>query len=274
MSLMEKIPICSINGRIVDKNQAVLSLQSIEAQYGFGVYENIKVRKNVVYFVDEHIERLLHSAKCIALSHGFTSSHIYKDLLAYKTALRIDSYNLKLLLLGGKSEKESQLVILAALPKYPKKQWYRDGVSVVSYQHERFMPEAKTLNMLPSYFFYKKAASRGHYDAILLDDKNHVIEGTRTNIFFIKGKKIYHPPIKKILLGVTMMTLKRVLAKNGFNFEEKEVGLKEIIKYDGMMLTSTSSKILPVCKVDDVRMPIPESLRDIIKIYDAALPEI
>ena len=71
-----------------------------------------------------------------------------------------------------------------------------------------------------------------------------------------------------------MMTLKRVLAKNGFNFEEKEVGLKEIIKYDGMMLTSTSSKILPVCKVDDVRMPIPESLRDIIKIYDAALPEI
>ena len=62
---MDDYSVCSINGQIVDEKLAVLPISSIEAQYGFGVYENIKVRKNIIYFVREHIDRLLHSANRI-----------------------------------------------------------------------------------------------------------------------------------------------------------------------------------------------------------------
>ena len=268
---MDDISICSIDGQIVDKKQAVLPLSSIEAQYGFGVYENIKVRNNTTYFVKEHVVRLLHSAICIGLKHNFSKEKISDYLEAYKNRLNIDSCNLKLLLLGGQSPEESRLVIMSFSPFYPKREWYRSGVTLKSYKYERFSPQAKTLNMLPSYIFYKNAKSHGHYDALLTDTSGNVLEGTRTNIFFIDGKNICHPPIEKILEGVTMLSLKVVLTKQGFKFIEKEIPLSSINKYEGMFLSSTSSKILPVRKLDDMVLQIPESHYEIIKIYDEAL---
>jgi len=268
---MDDYSVCSINGQIVDEKLAVLPISSIEAQYGFGVYENIKVRKNIIYFVREHIDRLLHSANCIGLGHPFSKEIISRDIQAYKERLNKDSYNLKLLLLGGRSPEETRLVIMAFAPFFPKREWCKSGVTVETQVYERFMPQAKTLNMLPSYIFYKNAKNHGHYDALLIDNDGNVLEGTRTNVFFIEGKNIYHPPFKKILEGVTMMSLKQVLTKHGFKFTEKEIPLKNIGKYEGMFLSSTSSKILPVRKVDDITLSIPDSLHEIIKIYDEAL---
>ena len=270
---MDDHSICSINGKIVDQRQAFLPLSSIEAQYGFGVYENIKVRNNIVYFVKEHIARLIHSATCIGLEHRFSKEKISDHLNAYKNRLNIDSCNLKLILLGEKLPKESRLIIMASSPFYPKREWYRTGVTLKSDKYERFMPQAKTLNMLPSYIFYKNDKRHGHYDSLLIDMSGNVLEGTRTNVFFIEGKNIYHPPTGKILVGVTMMSIKCVLEKYGFKFTEKEIPLSSISKYEGMFLSSTSSKILPICKVDDMSLTIPDSLHEIIKIYNEAVDQ-
>ncbi len=269
---MNDFSIFSINGKIVDKKQAILPIDSIEVQYGFGVYENIKVRNKIAYFVYEHINRLTHSGKCIGLEHNFSKEKIFDYIEEYKKRINIDSCNLKLLLLGGRLPVESQLVIMASAPFYPKRDWYRDGITLKSYIHERYMPQAKTLNMLPSYIIYKDAKSLGHYDALLIDNHENVLEGTRTNVFFINDKNIYHPPISKILEGVTMISLKKVLLKHSFKFIEREIPLNAIHKYEGMFLSSTSSKILPVRQVDNMKFEnIAKSIIELSHLYDEAL---
>lgn len=264
--------ICSINGTIINTTKATVSLQQIEVQYGFGVYETIKVRNNIVYFLDQHIERFFHSAKLISLKHNFSDSQIKKYVLDFINKVEESSINLKILLYGGNSAEQAKLIILASAPLFPQRKWYKEGVSLQSYQYERWMPQAKTLNMVASYFIYKKAQQHNCYDALLYDNKQNILEGTRTNVFVIKENTIISPPKKQILEGVTLMSLEKVIKNTKFNLVYKHIPFKTLSEFDGMFLTSTSSKIMPVKQVDNFIFPqIPSSIQELIMLYDNRL---
>ncbi len=264
--------ICSINGEIKTTSEAVIPLSQIEFQYGFGVYETIKVRNSVVYFIDQHIERLFHSATLLSLQHHFKKEQIKKNILQYVKELGEESSNIKLLLYGSGKPEEAMNFILASKPLYPDRKWYKKGVKLMSYQYERWMPQAKSLNMVASYFIYKKAQEEHCYDALLYDRNNNILEGTRTNMYLIKDKNIYSAPKENILEGVTMMSLEKVASKNNFSLKYKSIKIKDIQEYDGMFLTSTSSKILPIKQVDNFIFPeIHDSIFELIKLYDEAL---
>ena len=265
--------ICSINGAIQPISKAHISVNSIEAEYGFGVYESIKIRNNTIYFLDKHIERLFNSASLIDLDHIFLPVQIESFVRNFVKELGEESCNLKLLLYGGATKEKSNLFILSTVPFYPNRKWYKEGVSLKSYTYERWMPQAKTLNMLASYYLYKKSKNEGCYDALLLDHNGNMIEGTRTNIYFTKGKQIYSPEKKQILQGVTMLTLEKVLQKNlQFKLIHESIPLQDISKFDGMFLTSTSSKILPVKQVDSFSFhSISKDILELIEMYERAL---
>src|SRR5690606_6278784 len=131
--------------------------------------------------------------------------------------------NLKMLLYGGNSTEDAQLIILASAPYYPNRKWYNEGVKLISFEYERWMPQAKTLNMLPSYFYYKEAKRQDAYDALLLDRQGNMLEGTRTNVFFIKDRTIVSPPKEVILEGVTLMSLEKIIASTNFDIIYRSV---------------------------------------------------
>lgn len=264
--------ICSINGEIKATSQAVIPLSQIESQYGFGVYETIKVRNLVVYFIDQHIERLFHSASLLSLHHNFKKEQIKGYILNYVKELGEESSNIKLLLYGSSKAEDARIILLASKPLYPDRKWYKQGVKLLSYQYERWMPQAKSLNMIASYFIYKQAQEKHCYDALLYDHNNNILEGTRTNMYVIKDKNIYSAPKENILEGVTMMSLEKVILKSNFLLKYKSIKIKNIQEYDGMFLTSTSSKILPVKQIDSFIFPeIHDSIFELIKLYDEAL---
>ncbi len=264
--------ICCINGEIKTTSEAVIPLTQIESQYGFGVYETIKVRNSIVYFIDQHIERLFHSATLLSLEHSFKKKQITEYILNYLKELDEESSNIKLLLYGSGTQGEATCIILASHPLYPDRKWYKKGVKLMSYQYERWMPQAKSLNMVASYFIYKKAQQEHCYDALLYDHNKNILEGTRTNIYLIKGNTIYAAPKDTILEGVTMMSLEKVINKSQFNVKFQLVPLNKINTYDGMFLTSTSSKILPIKQVDTFIFPeISSSIFELMKLYDDAL---
>lgn len=264
--------ICSINGSIRPTSAATLDLSRIETQYNFGVYETVKVRNSIVYFLPQHIHRLFHSAACINLRHKFTQTTIATYVNEFRETLQEPSYNLKILLYGAAKPETATLYILASAPHYPDRKLYKNGVSVMSAQHERWMPGAKTLNMLPSYYYYSYAKQNGHYDVLLLDNNGTILEGTRTNIYLLKDKTLYSPPKDKILEGVTMMSLEKIIRKSSFNIIYQELAFSKLSSFDGMILTSTSSKILPVRQVDSFRFEtVADSIIELEKLYDAAL---
>lgn len=259
----------SRNGTILPADQAVMPLSNIEYAYGFGVYESIRVVKGKPLFLQQHLERLEASAKAISLQHPFTIEAI--DTWTREIVKRVegDAVNLKMLLIGAKDPANAQLFIVPLSPLFPDKRLYVRGATVVSVMHERFMPQAKTLNMLPSYMAYSKAKAAGCYDALYVNRAGFITEGTRTNFFAIRGRTLISPPKSEILEGVTLLNVISVAKKNGYEISYEDIPLSRIADFDGAFLTSTSSKIMPLSKIDDTEMKIPEALLELMKHFEA-----
>lgn len=262
-------PLFSKNGTLAPIEQANISLLSIEYSYGFGVYETLRVQKHIPYFLAEHADRLLDSARIIGLEYVYCADDISRFVRELVAQLSEETYNLKILLIGGKTAQDAMLYIIPIAPLFPDRKLYRDGVSVITAHYERLFPHAKTLNMLGSYLAYRKAREAGCYDALLVDRDGMITEGTRSNLFGIRGKTVISPPADDILQGVTRTAVLRLLTTHGYDYKETHISPANIDAYDGAFLTNTSSGIMPIRRVDSFEyVSIAESLQQLMVHYD------
>lgn len=264
----------SRNGKVLPIGEAVVPLSNIEYSYGFGVYETIRVSNGVTYFLKDHAERLMESARLVGLEHTFTvqfTADAVSDLVQNTEA---ESYNLKVLLIGASAKEAATLSILCLNPLFPDKKLYRDGASFITREHERMFPHAKTLNMLGSYLALRDAKTAGAYDALLIDRRDCITEGTRTNFFCMKERTIVTPKESDILLGVTRKAVLKVALKNGFALVERDIKPGDLGLYDGAFVTSSSSKIVPVRSIEaHVFGEPPAAVHEIMRLFDVFLAE-
>jgi branched-subunit amino acid aminotransferase/4-amino-4-deoxychorismate lyase len=258
----------SQNGRILPIEQAVIPFSNIEYSYGFGVYESIRVSNGKVYFIDDHVERLINSAKIIGIEHPFDGEFIKKSITEFIRNYKSETFNLKILLIGGSTKEKVLLNIFCLNPLFPDRKLYRDGADFITYNYERSFPHAKTLNMMESYLAYSKARKSVAYDALLINRQGFITEGTRTNFFCIKDKTIFTPYVKDILPGVMRKVMLKVALENNYQVVEKNIKLEDIKNYDGAFVTSTSSKIMPAKSVDGVVIGYPDSLKELMKLLN------
>lgn len=259
----------SRNGELLKVEEAVIPLSSIEYSYGFGVYENIRVSGGVIYFIKDHIERLIESARIIGLEHLFSEEEVEKNIRELVAKNSAKACNIKILLIGAPDKADAQLFIMCLNPLFPNRKLYRDGAVVTTYQYERAFPHAKTLNMLQSYLAYREARESDAYDALLINRDGTVTEGTRTNFFAIKDRTIYTPSEKDILLGVTRKVLLKVAADNGYDIIEADIRVEDVFNYDGAFISSTSSKIIPIKSIDSQVLPSrPDALKELMNLFD------
>ncbi len=259
----------SRNGKILPITDATIPLKNMEYAYGFGVYETIRVRNGIVYFTNQHIKRLLQSAIILGITHQFTEKAIEKYIYDLLKTEKVNTCNIKILLIGAKTKQESLLFILSLSPLFPKRKFYTEGVKTISFQYERQFPKAKTLNMLGSYLAYKKALEQECYDALFTDYNGNILEGTRTNFFTIKDKTIFTPPEDKILGGITKETVLYVAKKQGFKIKELNISPVKLSQYDGAFLTTTIAKILPIKQIDDfIFSEISNQIKMLMQKYD------
>jgi len=255
----------SRNGSILPMEEAVIPLRNVEYSYGFSAYETVRVFHRKPLFLEDHIGRLLESARIIGLVHPFSRGDVTPWTSKLIRELPDEVFNLKILLIGARDPAQCQLILLPLSPVFPEKKSYTQGVNVITFPHERMFPHAKILNMFPSYYAYKKAFTEGGYDALLLNRRGCITEGTRTNFFAIKGAVITSPPAEEILEGVMRKHVLAVAEKNGFQVRSRDIPLTDIATYDGAFITSTSTKILPVSRIDDTELAVPEELRRLMK---------
>jgi len=260
---------CILNGKLIKTKKAIIPIDNIEFAYGFGVYENLRMRKGVVYHLDEHIERLFNSAKIIDLKHDLNFENIKDWAQKLIEKNKLENANIKMVLIGG---KEPFLYIFMLPPKYIGKKEYRQGVKVITYEYERFAPQAKALNMLPSYVIFKHAQKNNAYDALLINKNENITEGTRSNFFAIKNKVLYTPPLGEVLSGVTRRTVMECAKQNDYEIIEQSILLKNIFEYDGAFLTNTSGKIVPIKTIGKKSFEkIPDQLQNLRKLYNSFL---
>ena len=255
------------NEEILPIEEAVIPISNIEYSYGFGVYESIRVSKGVIYFIDDHIERLLKSASVIGLEHVYTVKDIKKYIHKLVENIEANTCNLKMLLIGAREKKDALLYIIPSNPLFIDKKMYRDGVCAITANYERAFPDVKSLNMMQSYIEYRKAKIANCYDALLIDREGRITEGTRTNFFVVKDDIIYTPPSDYVLRGVTRKMVLRVAFENNIRIIEQDIFKNDLANYDGAFLTSTSSKIVPIKKIDNIEYSTPQLTKGLMELF-------
>ncbi len=257
----------SVDARLIPTETATVAIDDIDFAYGYGVYETLKVRKGVLFFAERHEERLFFSASAIGMEHPWRPGQVVDAVVALVRANGIPDCNVKVLLIAGK------LYIMALAPLFPKRSDLKAGGRAITFEGERFYPQAKTLSMLVSTIAFRKAKEAGAYDALLVNRNGEVTEGTRTNLFATDGRVVYTPPAYQVLAGVTKLTVSDVIRGLGIPLEERTLPVEGLVAWEGLFLTSTSTKVMPLSRVDDWEYDVPPVVADIRRAYDAYLSE-
>ena len=159
---------------------------------------------------------------------------------------------MRIILIGdadGKNEVKLFILPISGLTFYPDK-LYKQGAKVVTFCGERRIPKSKTKDLLMSFIAYREAKKQDALDALLIDSKGNIREGTRSNFFAIKKQTIFTPPADKVLEGITKKIILEV-AKNDFKIKEMEISLDDIKNYDEVFISSTSMNVMPIRQIDD-----------------------
>jgi branched-subunit amino acid aminotransferase/4-amino-4-deoxychorismate lyase len=126
-----------------------------------------------------------------------------------------------------------------------------NGVKLMSYEYQREMAEVKTTNYTAALRLRKRVQQQNAYD-ILYHSRGNVLELTRSNFFIVKDNTVI-TAATDILKGITRQTVLD-LAKARYRVEVREVKFGELAQADEAFFTGTNKKIVPVVKVDDLKI--------------------
>lgn len=245
------------NGNFYDDTETPISVFDSCFLYGYGVFETLRTYDGKVFKLEEHILRLYNSAHLIGFEITKTNDEI-SEIINKVIATNFDGNDLKIKMIVSNGsvplKSNTKLIqsfcVIAELIKEKNKEVYEKGVSVVTYQIEIPIPEAKTCSRLPYILAKRYADSKKAHEALIINFNNQVKEGSVSNIFIINNKVITTPK-DKILKGITRSIILEI-SKNILNFEERDIKKEEIYRANEVFITSSIQEIVPIVKIDGI----------------------
>jgi branched-chain amino acid aminotransferase len=244
-----------LDGDFKDETDAVISIQDLSVLRGYGVFDYLRTYNKKPFRIDSHIKRFKRSAELTLLNFPWSDDEIKS--IVNETLSRNDfpDSNVRLMITGGESldsltpGDDSKLVVLVTDLKPQPAEWYVDGVKIITSKTERYLPEAKSTNYLNAIIVLRDAKKRDAIESIYVDRNNRVLEGTTSNLFFVKGHKIVTAG-DGILSGVTREVI--LESYKGFEIEVRDVLYDELCDMDEAFLTSSNKEVVPVIQIDEI----------------------
>lgn len=253
-----------IDGQLVDRADAKVSVYDHGLLYGDGVFEGIRVYAGKIFEREAHIRRFYDSAKAIRLTVPFTAEQINA---AMDQTVKVNSFTdcyIRLVVTRGagdlgidpkKSAKPCVFIITDLINVYPK-EMYEKGMAIITSSYIRNHPNAtspriKSLNYLNNVLAKIEANDAGVPEALMLNHEGNVAECTADNVFIVRNGQVQTPTTYDgILEGVTRNVILGLCRKNGIDCVEKTLQRIDVYSADEMFVTGTGAEVMPVTKVD------------------------
>lgn len=233
---------------------------------GDSVYEVLRMIKGAPIFFPDHMERLITSVKLQRKELLADIPAIRKAIISLTRSDKMRESNLKIVF--NYNNGASNFLIYYIEPIYPTDLQYKRGVKGILFYAERKDPESKVINHKLRSSIFHKLILEGGYEAILVNENNFITEGSRSNIFFLKGETLITAPDNLILNGITRKHLLHICKEKMISVELSCVKSEDIKDYDAVFMTGTSPMVLPFYCIDEksfnVAIPLIERLR---KLY-------
>ncbi|MFN2432802.1 MAG: aminotransferase class IV [Gemmatimonadota bacterium] len=258
-----------LNGEFLPVERTGISIDDPAFTLGEGVYETVLVRKGRLPFWEDHWRRLCASADALDLEVPLTFAAATRVLeeLALRNDLPDALARIQLSGAGlppwpsapgngrparGPRPPRSVLVRLAALPRVTADEVLLGWKIVLSrLPYAPFLPQVKHTSRLANVLARREAERAGAQEAILLDGRGVLLEGTRSSVFFLRDEVLYTPALEcGILSGVTRERLLQAARREGFTVNEGVHLRHELEQAEEVFLTFTSAGVMPVTDVE------------------------
>ena len=238
---------CLSSGKVLE----VSRLQQEELYIQPSVYEVIRVDSGVPLFLEEHLERLRNSIELLGYKYSYSFDDLKNNI---HNLINInDTSRLNIKVIANHLEKIEPNLFMFFIPsQYPTAEAYIDGVEACTYRAERHNPNAKVVANRLRDEINSVIRLKNTYEAILLNNNNEITEGSRSNIFLVKDNVIYTAPAKDVLVGITRSRIIDICNGLGIKVIEEPLPFEFLEVADGLFMTGTSPKVLPISSVDSL----------------------
>lgn len=246
-----------LNGKLVPESGLLVSARDLGFLRGYGIFDFlITCLGGKPFHLTDHIDRFYHSAEIIGIHIPWDKSLIKKWVCqALQANDNGKEKSIRLMLTGGVSDDsvspvagEHPTFIVMVDPRHPcPKEWYQTGVGVITSNHTRYAPTAKSVHYIEGVKLINRARKQGDVEVVYYNG-SQVYEGATSNIFaLIDGKLL--TPRSNILCGVTRDVVLKI-QKLAVPVEEKDFTLNQLLSAQEVFLTASNKEVLPVTKID------------------------
>jgi branched-chain amino acid aminotransferase len=262
------------NGEIRSAAEKLIAPGQVGFLNGWGVFSTLRVTEGVLFAFERHYARLRRDADLLHVPFRLSQGELRTSLLslveanlAFDSVLRVAFVRNKGGLFEGPgSETDCDLVAFTA----DVNQW-GSGARLTYVANARFgaspFAGTKATSWAQNLTWYEQAHELGFDEALLLNEFGQICECTSANIFAIKGRHVYTPPLltSGCLPGVTRTILLEEVHVPGVFVEERSLDRGQLESSDCVFITSTTRDLLPVTAIDDVSLRKEQDIFELLR---------
>ena len=251
--------IAYLNSKYINFNKAKVHIEDRGLQFSDSVYEVVPFYNKKLIDFSFHVKRLKYSLKELQIKYIVNEDKLKKIFNKIIILNKIRNGIVYLQITRGVQSRDHDyrnnlipnLIIYALNRKLNLPSSNFKGVKAITYKDLRWKRrDIKTVSLLANVLAKKEAVRKKAYEAILIDN-GKITEATASNVWIVKNNKlITHPSNTDILKGVTRETVKKLIKKYKLNLKETSFTKKELYNADEVFITSASSFVTPIIKID------------------------
>jgi D-alanine transaminase len=249
-----------VNGRYVPHAQAQVHIEDRGYQFADGVYEVILIHDGRLIDEEPHLDRLGYSLKELRIPWPMARPALRLVLGELIVRNGVAHGTVYLQVTRGVASRDHKFpahatpsLVVTTKRQKPTPAALAAGVAVITRPDIRWRRcDIKSVSLLPNILGKQAAAEAGAFEAWLVDDDGCVTEGSSTNAWIVTraGHVITRNLSAAILSGITRLSVLQFVQSHGLVFEERRFSVAEAKEAAEAFLTSTTSLVLPVTRID------------------------
>lgn len=260
-----KAILIAVNGELLPREQAVVSVFDSGFILGDGIWEGLRVHAGRIAFLDQHLERLYEGAKAIDLDLGLTPADLTRELYRTLSANGMsDGVHIRLMVSRGLKAtpyQDPRVTIggptIVIIPEYkqPKPEKLTQGIRLFTVHVRRGAPDVQDPKLnshskLNCILACIQATKAGADEALMLDPHGFVATCNSTHFFIVRKGAVWTSSGNYCLGGITRSNVLRICREQGIPAYEKDFSLTEVYGAQEAFVTGTFAGLTPVREVD------------------------
>ena len=270
------------NNDLVDWQDVKLHVLSHGLHYGSFVFEGLRVYEGQIFKLEEHTERLYHSAKRMGIKISYSKDEINKATKKIVSIQNVQNGYVRPFAWRGSemmaiSAQQTKIHVAIATwewGSYFDPKLKTEGIKLNISKWRRPAPntipwdtKASGLYMICTLSKHE-AEQQGYADSLMLDHEGKVAEATGANIFFKDKDGSLHTPIPDSFLdGITRRSIIEIAKSKNIKIHERKISPEELSKFVGCFLTGTAAEVTPVSCIADFKFKVCNTIIDLSESY-------